>query len=221
MATIVLTHGAFHNGSCFAPLVDELAALGIDALLPELPLTDLDADEAAVRAVLDACEGPITLLGHSYGGAVVTVAGTHPAVERIVYLAAIVPDEGEPATGALVEVGAEFIGAMRVDETGTPFIDPALAPQLFYPDLDDDLAQRYAAVLRAGHTGGAVTVREAAWRSRPSTYIVCADDPIILASSQRAIAERTGATVVEIAGDHSPMVARPAELAAILAAAIS
>ncbi len=221
MSTIVLTHGAFHDGSCFAPLVAELAALGVDAVMPELPLTDLDADEAAVRAVLDTCEGPVTLLGHSYGGAVVTVAGTHPAVERIVYLAAIVPDAGEPATGALVEVGAEFIGAMRVDASGVPFIDPDLAPQLFYPDLDPELARRYAAVLRPGHTGGSVTVREAAWRSRPTTYIVCADDPIILAGSQRAIAERTGGTVVEIAGDHSPMVARPAELAAILAAAIS
>jgi len=221
MATIVLTHGAFHDGSCFAPLVTELEALGIDCVMPELPLTDLDADEAAVRAVLDTCADPVTLLGHSYGGAVVTVAGTHPAVEHIVYLAAIVPDEGEPATGALVEVGADFIGAMRVNDEGVPFIDPALAPQLFYPDLSDDEAAGYAAVLRPGHTGGAVTVREAAWRSRPTTYIVCADDPIILASSQRAIAERSGATVVEIAGDHSPMVARPAELAAILATTIA
>lgn len=221
MATIVLTHGAFHDGSCFAPLVAELAALGIDAVMPELPLTDLDADEAAVRAVLDTCEGPVTLLGHSYGGSVITVAGTHPKVERLIYLAAIVPDEGEPATGTLVEVGTEFIGAMRVNEEGIPFIDPALAPKLFYPDLDDERAASYAAVLRPGHTGGAVTVREAAWRSRPTTYIVCADDPIILASSQRAIAQRSGATVVEIAGDHSPMVARPAELAEILVAAIS
>jgi len=221
MATIVLTHGAFHDGSCFAPLVDELAALGIDCVMPELPLTDLDADEAAVRSVIDVCDGPVTLLGHSYGGSVVTVAGTHPKVERLIYLAAIVPDAGEPATGSLVEVGIDFISAMRVNDKGIPFIDPALAPQLFYPDLDDEHAARYAAVLRAGHTGGAVMVREAAWRSRPTTYIVCADDPIVLPDSQRAIAQRSGARVVEIAGDHSPMVARPAELAAILAAVIS
>lgn len=221
MATIVLTHGAFHHGSCFDPLVAELATLGIDAVMPELPLTDLDADEAAVRAVLDTCDGPVTLLGHSYGGAVITVAGTHPAVDRLVYLAAIVPDAGEPATGALVEVGADFIDAMRVDETGTPFIDHALAAGLFYPDLEPDLAERHARGLRPGHTGGAVTVREAAWRQRPSTYIVCADDPIILPSSQRAIAERTGADVVELAGDHSPMLARPAELAALLAAVVT
>jgi pimeloyl-ACP methyl ester carboxylesterase len=221
MAKIVLTHGAFHNGSCFAPLVAELEALGINCVMPELPLTDLDADEAAVRAVLDTCDEPVTLLGHSYGGSVVTVAGTHPNVERLIYLAAIVPDAGEPATGTLVEVGADFIGAMRVNDEGIPFIDPALAPQLFYPDLDEELAAQYAAVLRPGHTGGAVTVREAAWRSRPTAYIVCTDDPIVLPISQRANAERSGATVVEIAGDHSPMVARPAELAAILAMAIS
>jgi len=221
MTTLVLTHGAFHDGSCFAPLVGELAALGINCVMPELPLTDLDADEAAVRSVLDTCDGPVTLLGHSYGGSVVTVAGTHPNVERLIYLAAIVPDAGEPATGTLVEVGDDFINAMRVNDEGIPFLDPALAPQLFYPDLDEELAAQYAAVLRPGHTGGAVTVREAAWRSRPTTYIVCTDDPIVLPDSQRANAERSGATVIEIAGDHSPMVARPAELAAILATAIS
>lgn len=220
MATIVLTHGAFHGARCFDPLVTELAALGIDSLTPELPLVDLDTDEAAVRAVLDTCDGPVTLLGHSYGGAVITAAGTHDAVERLVYLAALGPDTGDPATGTAVEIGPTFMSSMRVGDDGVAYIDPDMAAEVFYPDIDAADAAKWVAMLRPGNTGGAVIVREAAWRSRPSHYIVCAGDPIILPVSQRAIAQRIGATTVEIDGDHSPMIARPRELAALLAAAM-
>ena len=96
--TIVLTHGAFHTGGCWELLADELGARGIHTVCPDLPLTDLDADAAVVTAVLDDCSGPVTLLGHSYGGAVITQAGSHPNVERLVYLCALAPDAGEPAS---------------------------------------------------------------------------------------------------------------------------
>lgn len=218
--TIVLTHGAFHRGNCFDPLVVELERLGIDSRRPELPLTDLDEDVAAVTAVLDACDGPVTLLGHSYGGAVITVAGMHPAVERLVYLCALAPDTGEGASGGPIEIGTDFLAAMRVSESGEAYVDPALAPTVFYPDVDPATARRWAQHLRPGNTGGSVIVSAAAWRERPATYIVCAGDPIVLPSAQRAIASRIGAEVREIDGDHSPMIARPAELAAMLAAAM-
>lgn len=216
--TIVLTHGAFHTGACFEPLVVELDRLGIDTRCPELPLTDLTEDVESVRRVLDDCEGPVTLLGHSYGGSVITVAGVHPAVGRLVYLCALGPDAGEGASGGPVEIGADFLAAMRRSEEGETFVDPAIAPSVFYPDVDPATARRWAQLLRPGNTGGAVVVDRAAWRERPTTYIVCADDPIVLPSSQRAIAARMGAQVVELPGDHSPMIARPADLAAILAA---
>ena len=221
MATIVLTHGAFHGARCFDPLVTELDALGIDCLVPQLPLVDLDTDEAAVREVLDGCDGPVTLLGHSYGGAVITVAGAHERVDRLVYLAALAPDAGDPATGTGVEIGPHFMTSMRVGDDGVPFIDPEMAAEVFYPDLEPEEAAQWVALLRPGNTGGSVVVREAAWRSRPSTYVVCAGDPIILPVSQRAFGARIGATVVEIDGDHSPMVARPRELATLLAAAMA
>ena len=218
MTTIVLTHGAFHGSWCFEPLVAELEARGITTALVDLPLTDLTEDAAAVTAVLDAIDGPAILLGHSYGGAVVTVAGNHPSVERLVYLTALGPDAGELGSGGPMTIGEEFLLTMRVGEDGIPFIDPELAAQIFYPDIDSDEAAQWATKLRPGNTGGSVVVEKAAWRSTPSTYVVCTDDPILLVDGQRAVAERMGADVVEMPGDHSPMVARPAELADILVA---
>jgi pimeloyl-ACP methyl ester carboxylesterase len=218
MTTIVLTHGAFHGSWCFEPLVAELEARGVTTALVDLPLTDLTEDAAAVTAVLDAIDGPAILLGHSYGGAVVTVAGNHPSVERLVYLTALGPDAGELGSGGPMTIGEEFLLTMRVGEDGIPFIDPELAAQIFYPDIDSDEAAQWATKLRPGNTGGSVVVEKAAWRSTPSTYVVCTDDPILLVDGQRAVAERMGADVVEMPGDHSPMVARPAELADILVA---
>jgi pimeloyl-ACP methyl ester carboxylesterase len=220
MTTIVLTHGAFHGSWCFEPLVAELEARGVITALVDLPLTDLTEDAAAVTAVLDAIDGPAILLGHSYGGAVVTVAGNHPSVERLVYLTALGPDAGELGSGGPMTIGEEFLLTMRVGEDGIPFIDPELAAQIFYPDIDSDEAAQWATKLRPGNTGGSVVVEKAAWRSTPSTYVVCTDDPILLVDGQRAVAERMGADVVEMPGDHSPMVARATELADILEALV-
>jgi pimeloyl-ACP methyl ester carboxylesterase len=220
MTTIVLTHGAFHGSWCFEPLVAELEARGVTTALVDLPLTDLTEDAAAVTAVLDAIDGPAILLGHSYGGAVVTVAGNHPSVERLVYLTALGPDAGELGSGGPMTIGEEFLLTMRVGEDGIPFIDPELAAQIFYPDIDSDEAAQWATKLRPGNTGGSVVVEKAAWRSTPSTYVVCTDDPILLVDGQRAVAERMGADVIEIPGDHSPMVARATELADILEALV-
>ena len=218
MTTIVLTHGAFHGSWCFEALVTELDARGVKTALVDLPLTDLTEDAAAVTAVLDGLDGPVILLGHSYGGAVVTVAGNHSSVERLVYLTALGPDAGELGSGGPMTIGEQFLTTMRVDDDGLPFIDPEFAAQVFYPDIDPTEAARWATKLRSGNTGGAVIVEKAAWRSTSSTYVVCTDDPILLVDGQRAVAERMGADVVEMPGDHSPMVARPAELADILVA---
>jgi pimeloyl-ACP methyl ester carboxylesterase len=217
MATIVLVHGAFHGGWCWEPLLPELAARDIDAVTVDLPLTSLTDDAAAIVAVLDATDGPVTLLGHSYGGAPITVAGNHPAVERLVYLTAMAPDDGQNATGTDVQIGDDFMSAFRLADNGLPEVDPARAPEIFYPDVDPATAEALAARLRPGNTGGADLVERAAWHDRPTHYVVCADDPILLAGSQRAIAERIGATVHELPGDHSPFVARPAALADLLA----
>lgn len=225
----VLVHGAFHGPWCFEPLVAALARRGRSCTTPELPLTSLAADAAAVMRALDLLAGGassartdggpnrVVLLGHSYGGAVVTVAGRHPAVERIVLLTALAPDAGEPPNGGPVEIAPAFIAALRASAAGPLEVDPARAAELFYPDATPAAAAAAAARLRPGNTGVAgETVERAAWRERPTDYVVCADDPIILASSQRALAARTGAKVHVLPGDHSPFLARPEALAEML-----
>ena len=120
-------------------------------------------------------------------------------------------------TWPIKHLRTHFLTTMRVGDDGVPFIDPDSAAQIFYPDIDPVEAQKWADNLRPGNTGGAVVVEKAAWRSTPSSYVVCIDDPILLVDGQRAVAARMGANVFEIPGDHSPMVARPVELADILA----
>ncbi|MEZ4332259.1 MAG: alpha/beta hydrolase [Myxococcota bacterium] len=222
MTHFMLVHGAFHGPWCFDPLVAELTRRGAVCTAPELPLTSLAEDAAAVHRALEAVgAGPVVLLGHSYGGAVVTVAGNHPAVGHLVLLASLAPDEGEPPSGGPVEIDASFIGALRPAGAGLLEVDPTRTAELFYPDASPAEAAAAAARLRPGATGlPHERIERAAWRSRPTTYVVCADDPIVLPDSQRAIAARTGAKVVEIPGDHSPFLARPAALAELLLAAV-
>lgn len=194
-----------------------LEAAGISCVAPELPLTNHTDDVAVVRAVVDEIDGPVVLLGHSYGGAVITEAGNHDSVMHLIYLAALGPDEGEPVAGGPVEIGEAFLQSIRPQGAGKILVDPARAIEIFYPDAPAEVAAGLAARLRAGATGApGETIERAAWRHAPSDYIVCDADPIVLPNSQRALAARMGATVHELPGDHSPFAARPAELTALL-----
>lgn len=214
MQPIMLVHGAFHGPWCFDPFVAVLAQRGVSTVCPELPLSSLADDAAVVERALDRVEGKVVLLGHSYGGAVVTVAGNHPAVSHLVLLTALAPDDGEGVNGGPIEISPEFIAALRPSAAGSLEVDPARASALFYPDAEPSAAALAAAKLRSGNTGlPGERVERAAWRRRPTTYIVCAEDPIITARAQRGLAKRTGGTIVEMPGDHSPFLARPAALA--------
>jgi pimeloyl-ACP methyl ester carboxylesterase len=217
MTHLVLVHGAFHGAWCFDPVVEILRRRGIACTTPELPLTSLAADAAAVTRALDSIEDQVVLLGHSYGGAVVTVAGVHRAVERLILLAALAPDVGEPPNGGPLEIADAFLTTLRPSAAGPLEVDPERAAGLFYPDADPRAAATAAARLRPGNTGvPGERIERAAWRLRPTDYVVCAGDPIILPASQRALAARTGAAVHEIPGDHSPFLARPAALVELL-----
>jgi pimeloyl-ACP methyl ester carboxylesterase len=219
---VVLVHGAWHGAWCWDAVVRELGDAGIASVTVDNPSvarvpSSLDDDAAHLRAVLDAVRGPVLLVGHSYGGAVITAAGDHPDVAHLVYVTAFALDEGESVVandligGEAVQLG----DALQVD-TETVSFQQSRAIEFFFHDCDREVGAAAAARLRpmsmAAMTG---TTSVAPWRTKPSTFVLCTDDRAVPPALQRSIAKRLG-TTVEIASSHSPFLSRPAELAALL-----
>ncbi|HTZ08655.1 MAG TPA: alpha/beta hydrolase [Acidimicrobiales bacterium] len=233
---VVLVHGAWHGAWCWEPVLGGLADAGVPVRVVELPghgddpgpLGDLHGDAAAVRRVLDTVGGPVVLVGHSYGGVVVTEAGDHPAVVHLAYLAAFNLDAGESAMGAaaaLTQAAAidhsgrpDALAWLALADDGTSTVDPEGARVLFYQDCPPDLADW--AVARLGPQPMVTLTQEpaaVAWRHRPSTYAVCTEDNIVHPDLQRVLARRAD-RVVEWPTGHSPFLARPDLVVGLLAA---
>lgn len=218
---IVLVHGGFVDGSGWEGVYRALKQDGFNVSIVQNPTTSLADDVQVTRRVIAAQDGPVTLVGHSYGGVVVTEAGNDPGVERLVYIAAFAPDTGEsvaslikdPAPGAPVP-------PILPPQDGFLLLDRAKFAAAFAADLDPALATFMADSqvpwgLEA--LGGAVTTP--AWRSKPSWYLVASDDRMIPSPAQRFMAERAGAEVTEVAGSHAVYVSQPAAVAALIAKA--
>jgi pimeloyl-ACP methyl ester carboxylesterase len=224
-AGAVLVHGLWHGGWTWDGVRAHLADRGVAGVAVELPLTGLEDDVAATVAALDAFDGPAVLVGHSYGGAVVTAAGAHPQVRHLLYLAAFALAEGESVGRVLPEraiPATDLGGALRFSADGREVsVDPALAVDLFYADAP--AADASAAVARLRPVDRSVfrgVPASIGWRSRPSTYVVCADDRAVHPELQRAMAERATARL-EWPGGHSPALTRPAEVADLIAALVA
>lgn len=238
-ARVVLVHGAWHGAWCWDAVVEGLRAEGITVDAVDLPghgddtqpLTDLFGDAARVTAALDALstveDDPVVLVGHSYGGAVITEAGLHPTVAHLVYLAAMDLDEGEtmmtamfddPRAAALDHSGRpDFGDHMTMLDDGSATIADEGAMALFYNECPPEAAA--AAVRRLtpqplANMGQSPT--NVAWRERPSTYVVCTKDNAVHPDLQRILAERCTDTVVWET-DHSPFLGRPELVVALLA----
>ena len=221
MRTAVLVHGAYHGSWCWEALTPHLDDLGVRWVAVDLPLQSLSGDAAVVRTALDEVSGGTVLVGHSYGGMVITQAGTHPSVERLLYLAAVAPDVGESARTALKRdpaAGTALSPALDLDAEGRfNVVVPELAARLFYGRCEAGVAD--AALTRLRPTSSdALTepVSDCAWRSRPATYVVCSQDEIIAAREQRELAARASAEVVTLTSDHSPFYCQPEQLARVL-----
>jgi pimeloyl-ACP methyl ester carboxylesterase len=230
---IVLVHGAFHGAWCWAPLQAELDRLGIPSYAIDLPghgastapLENLHGDADAVAALLERLardgDGDVVLVGHSYGGAVIGQAGLAGRVRRLVFLAALVLEEGECASEVVMRQPAEDSGVgrvMRRDRDGVLVPLPEAAGDVFYNTCAPALTAAASARLcpqRAASLKQPATL--AAWRNRPSTYIRCGQDRASSPALQDAMAARCGADVLRIDTDHSPFFSAPAELAALLA----
>ena len=209
--TILLIHGGFVDGSGWQPVHDLLRRDGYDVAVVQNPTMSLEGDVAATNHVLEEFDGPVILVGHSYGGFVVTEAGTHPQVSALVYIAAFAPDAGESVQTLIADPppGAP-VPPILPPRNGYLALDKAKFHDSFAGDLKPELAEFMAnSQVPWGVDALAGTISTPAWRSKPSWYLVATDDRMIPPPAQRAMSERAGATVVEVAGSHSVYVSQP------------
>lgn len=227
MTTLVLVHGAWHGAWCFDRVVPRIRDAGVDVVAVDLPghgddagpFTDLHGDAAHVSRTIDAIDDDVVLVGHSYGGAVITEAGMHDRVRRLVYLCAFALTEEETCfAAATVEAEAAGISyegrpdaadAIVMHEDGTSTLTPAMVAAILYQDCDD--ATREWALARLGPQP-MVTMAQSpsasAWRTKPSTYAVCANDMAVHPQIQRIMAARCTESL-EWPTSHSPFLSRP------------
>lgn len=219
--SVVLVHGGFVDGAGWEGVYNILKKDGYNVSIVQNPTTSLADDVAATRLAIAQAPGPIVLVGHSYGGVVVTEAGTDPKVAGLVYIAAFAPDKGESVESLI-----------KNPPPGAP-VPPILPPQNGYLFLDKakfrasfaaDVGEEKAAFLAdsqvpwgLGALSGAVS--EPAWKSKPSWYLVATEDKMIPPPAQRQMATRAGATIAESTGSHAIYISKPEAVAALIAKA--
>jgi pimeloyl-ACP methyl ester carboxylesterase len=209
---IVLVHGAFVDGSSWAGVYDILKDDGFIVSVVQNPTISLEGDVAATNLILDEQEGPAVLVGHSYGGVVITEAGRHPKVAALVYIAAFAPDKGESAK-SLVGLPPSFAPPKQ----GYLFQDKAKMAAAFGADVDPKTAGFWVdSQVPYGLDANNGTVTEPAWREKPSWYLVAMEDKMILPAAQRQMANRAGSTVVEVPGSHAIYVSNPRAVATLI-----
>ncbi|WJS85595.1 alpha/beta hydrolase [Paracoccus sp. TOH] len=187
---IVLVHGAVMDGSTWRPVHDRLAGEGYRVSIVQMPLTGFDKDVAATKRVLAMQDRPVVLVGHSYGGAVISVAGADPNVKALVYVAAFQPDAGE----SIAALNARFPMASHIKDVGGGYM--IVEPTALHNDVAADLSEADAAFLAAAQTATAVSsfgavLPAAAWRHKPSYGIVATQDRTVSADLQRFMFERS------------------------------
>lgn len=217
---VVLVHGAWVDGSGWKPVADILTKHGYEVAIVQEPLTSFADDVAAVRRIMDMQSGPFVLVGHSYGGSVITEVGTHLGVATLVYVAAHMPDAGESEAADGKRFPSDLSKSTNVRKTSDNFnyIDPPAFPAYFAADLPKAQAQfaaRSQALTAVASFSGTITIP--AWRSKPSWMVVAGADRIINPELERWYAKRAGSRIREIAGaSHSVYESRPQEVADVI-----
>ena len=215
---VVLVHGAWADGSSWSKVISKLAADGLNVTAVQLPLTSLADDVATVKRALALETGPVLLVGHSYGGAVITEAGGDPKVVGLVYVAAFAPDAGESAGSLLGTVPPAPLGAeIRPDANG--FLKMTKSGMLddFAQDLPD-VEKTMMFVVHAPTAGASLggTITTPAWKTRPSWYIVATNDRAIPPSLEATMAKRMKAETTSIDASHVVMLSQPDKVAAVI-----
>lgn len=230
--TVVLVHGSFADASGWTDVVTNLQRDGHTVYAPANPLRGLTSDAAYIRAFLETLDGPVVLVAHSYGGAVITNAATGlDHVKALVYIAGFALEEGENADQATRLAGDEpdiignavvrpFPGAAEGD--GDAYLNPAVFPQVFCQDLPPEVGAAMAATQRPSAFASLVEPSgPPAWRGIPSWYLVASSDLVIPPGAERFMAQRAGATTIEIDSSHVAMISHPDEVTSLIRDAVA
>ena len=220
---VVLVHGGFVDGSGWQGVHGLLRKDGYASSIVQNPTLSLEGDVAATKRVIDAQSEPVILVGHSYGGAVITEAGNHPNVAALVYIAAFAPDKGESVNTLIADPPPDApVPPILPPQDGFLFLDREKFAASFAADLDADLAAFMAdSQVPWGVDALGGTISEPAWRTKPSWYLIATEDRMIPPPAQREMSGRAGSTVVEAAGSHSIYVSQPAAVAELIEKAAS
>ena len=208
---VVLVHGAFADGSGYKALYQVLTSKGYQVTVVQNPLTSLEDDVNATKVALDRQDGPVILAGHSWGGAVITEAGTHPKVAALVYIAAFQPDNGESALQWLQTAPpAAENGVLAPDEKGIVYYDKEKFHAGFAADISREEAEFMYASQGAFYAKGFATpITRAAWREKPAYAVVATEDKSIDPEIQRNMYKRSNTRVTEVKGSHVVFMSQP------------
>ena len=221
--TVVLVHGGFVDGSGWEGVYRILRKDGYGVSIVQNPTISLADDVATTRRTIDAIDGPVILVGHSYGGVVVTEAGNHPKVAALVYIAAFAPDTGESVSSLIADPppGAP-VPPILPPQDGYLFLDKAQFHAAFAADVDAEKAA-FMADSQVPWGVGALSgeISEPAWKTKPSWHLVATEDHMIPPPAQRFMSERAGSTVIEVPGSHAIYVSQPDAVAALIEMAVN
>jgi pimeloyl-ACP methyl ester carboxylesterase len=218
MKNIVLVHGGFVDGAGWEGVYKILKKNGYNVTIVQNPTISLADDVAATKRILVAQDGPAILVGHSYGGAVITEAGNDPKVAGLVYITAFAPDKGESVASLIKDPppGAP-VPPILPPQDGYLFLDKAKFPASFAADVDAEKAAFMAdSQVPWGVAALSGTISEPAWKTKSSWYLVVTEDRMIPPVAQRAMSKRAGSAVVEVKGSHAIYVSNPEVVAALI-----
>jgi len=215
---VVLVHGGFVDGSGWRGVYDLLTADGFNVSVVQNQTLSLESDVETATNMLDLQDGPAILVGHSYGGAVITEAGTHNSVAGLVYIAAFAPDRGESVSSLLADLPSDGpVPPILPPQNGFLFLDR----EKFAESFAADVPAREAAFMADSQVPWGVealngAIAEPAWRSKPSWYLIATDDRMIPPPLQRTMADRAGTTTTEVPGSHAIYVSQPGAVASLI-----